>query len=296
MLAITAVIFAAACSENAGRASSADSPTMSVTPPAEATSPAEASPIPEPSPDTRLVVLGDSNAHPSSCPGCTIFAEQVAAALGKALGSEVLVVNLAWQLTDPNAAEVADIVEYVRTDDPARGELAKADAVLIHVAQNDLAYNRLDDPCGVAPAYPRIRWDDLTHECMNAALGEYEEDLERLLDEIDTLRKGRPTMLRIVTGLNTALGDLVDPTWNSSAAVEPSTYNVTRMVGLQCRLAARHGGQCADVFHVLNGPNGQRSAQRFLNPADATHLSQRGHDTVAEVVVDLGLRPLVAAR
>lgn len=291
LLAGIAAMLATACSAGAERNRSGDSPTESPTPSVTAASPAETSPTSEP--DTSLVVLGDSNAHPTSCMGCTIFPEQVAAALGSALGSEVAVVNLAWQLSNPKAAEVADIRDYVRTNPTARGALAKADAVLIHVAQNDLAYNRLDDPCDVAPTYPRIQWDDLTQACMDAALAEYKKDLEALLDEIDGLREGRPTMLRIVTGINTAIGDLVDPTWNSPAAVEPSTYNVARMASLQCTLAAKHGGKCADIFHVLNGPSGRTSAQRFLNPADATHLAQQGHDKVAGVVVDLGFRPLV---
>ena len=70
-------------------------------------------------------------------------------------------------------------------------------------------------------------------------------------------------------------------------------YNVQQMVAVQCRLAEPHGGACADVYRILNGPDGRRSAQRFLNPADATHLAQAGHDAVAEAIVDLGFEPLV---
>ena len=127
---------------------------------------------------------------------------------------------------------------------------------------------------------------------MDAALAEYERDLDALLGEIDGLRGSRATMLRVVTAVNTAPGDLVDPTWNLPAAVEPSTYSVERMANGQCQLVERHGGECADVFHVLNGVDGRQSAQRFLNPADATHLSQRGHDVVADTVIALGFEPL----
>ena len=188
---------------------------------------------------------------------------------------------------------VGDILEYVRTDSAARDELRAADAVIISVSQNDLPYNRGDNPCRVAPHYPRIQWAELTHECMDAVLAEYERDLDALLSEIDELRAGRAAMLRVVTAVNTQPGDLVDPTWNSPAAIEPSTYSVERMATVQCRLAKRHGGKCADVFHVLNGPDGRRSAQRFLNPKDATHLWHRGHDVVADTVIALGFRPLI---
>jgi hypothetical protein len=67
------------------------------------------------------------------------------------------------------------------------------------------------------------------------------------------------------------------------------------MAKVQCQLAAQHGGKCADALHVFNGPEGKGSAQRYLNPLDATHLTQRGHDTVADVIVKTGFDPLVAS-
>ena len=292
VLTVVGLLLAGGCAEGADPDSRSDAPTVSTTPESDAMSTPDGTVSSKPS-STKLAVLGDSNAHPTSCYGCVIFAEKVAQAMGDKLGSEVEVVNLAWALSNPKAAEVRDILEYLRTDDAARDELRAADAVIILVSQNDLPYNRLDDPCRVAPDYPRIRWAELTHECMDAALAEYERDLDALLGEIDELRAGRATMLRVVTAVNTAPGDLVDPTWDSPAAIEPSTYSVQRMATVQCRLAERHGGECADVFHVLNGPDGGQSAQRFLNPADATHLSQRGHEVVADTVIALGFRPLV---
>jgi hypothetical protein len=157
------------------------------------------------------VVLGDSNAHQSGCiPQCTVFATPVAIALEEALGQNVNVVNLAWELSNPRPAQVTDIVEFVKRNPAAREALSAASAVLIFVSQNDLAYNRWDDPCHVAPSYPRIRWDQLTHDCMDAAVAQYGQALDALLTEIDTVRAGRPTMLRVVTAINTAPG-----TWST---------------------------------------------------------------------------------
>lgn len=241
----------------------------------------------------RLVVLGDSNAHPSSCvPQCDVFAETVATALGKALRHDVTAVNLAWELSNPHPAAVADILNLVKQDTGVRRALSEASAVVIFVSQNDLAYNREDDPCNVAPNYPSIRWDKLTHECMDAAVADYARDLDGLLDEIDTLRAGQPTMLRVVTAVNTTPGDEVDPTWDSPSAIEPSAYNTTHMAKVQCRLAVEHGGKCADILPVFNGADGKGSAQRYLNPLDATHLTQQGHNTVADVIIRLGFDPL----
>ena len=292
VLAVVAILLAGACSDDPDRDSSGDTQAKPTTKPttkpatSSATSPSDVLPA------TRIVVLGDSNASPTSCYRCSTFPQQVAAALGEAQGSRAEVVDLAWELSNPKPAEMVDIVRFVRSSDAARDALAGADAVLILGAQNDLAYNRRDDPCGVAPAYPRVRWQGLTHDCMDAVLRDYEGHLEALLDEIDALRTGEPTMLRIVTAYNSVIGDLVDPTWNSPAALEPSTYHVSRMVAIQCRLAARHSGQCADAFHALNGPDGGQSAQPFLNSVDAAHLAQRGHDEVAALLVDLGFAPL----
>jgi hypothetical protein len=189
------------------------------------------------------------------------------------LGTAVEEVNLAWELSNPHPAQVADPVEYVRTDQDAREALTGSDAVLIFASQNDLAYNPFDDPCAAAPHYPRIHWGEITEKCIDATVRDYAQHLGALLDEIDQLRGDQPTMLRIVTAINTTTGDLVDPTWNSPAAVEPSVYNVAEMAAVQCRLARQHQGHCADALHAFNGKDGRQSAQPYLGPVDAIHLS-----------------------
>jgi hypothetical protein len=279
-VAMVCVVLASGCSGGSEPEGSAGSPTSSAAAASTEETPSE----------TRLVVLGDSNAHPSSCYGCEVFADQVAEAMSKQFGWQVRVVNLGWALDNPHPAQVTDVDQYVRTDEAAREAIRGAHAVLILVSQNDLAYNRGDDPCGVAPNYPRIRWADLTHECMDEALADYERGLESLLDEIDHLSAGHPTLLRIVTAYNTVPGDLVDPTWNSKAALEPSAYDVTRTAAVQCRLATQHNGECADVVSFFNGPEGRGSAQSYLDPLDATHLNQAGHDAIARSIIDLGFR------
>jgi hypothetical protein len=203
------------------------------------------------------------------------------------LGVEVEVSNLAVP-----GAEVADVLELVRSDDTVRNAVASADALIVTVGLNDLAFGRLDDPCGVAPHFPRIEWNDLTHACIDHATDQYRRDLDALLGEIETLRDHRPTMLRVTTVYNSVIGDTVDPTWDSPDAIEPSTYAVEQMAITQCGVASHHGGVCADTYHALNGADGLESAQPFLNPADATHLAQPGEDEFAKALIDLGFSPL----
>lgn len=235
----------------------------------------------------RLVVLGDSIALGETCSGCTTYPEQLAAAMQESLGVEVETDNLAVP-----GAEVADLLELVQADSTVRDSIVGADAVLVTIGLNDLAFGRFDDPCGVAPNFPRIRWSDITHVCVDEATAQYGRDLDAVLDEIDQLRAGRRTMLRVTTVYNSVIGDLVDPTWNSPLAIEPSMFAVEQMVQAQCEAAERHGGSCADTYHALNGDDGSESAQPFLNPADATHLAQPGEDAFAAALIALGFAPL----
>jgi hypothetical protein len=67
----------------------------------------------------------------------------------EALGVGAEVDNLAWAISNPKPAEVASLLRFVRRDSAARDSVAGADAVVVTVGHNDLAYNRLDDPCHV---------------------------------------------------------------------------------------------------------------------------------------------------
>jgi len=269
-----AMLLVASCSSRSNGGSGAGTSTVATSTPTS-----EASP--------RLVVLGDSIALSDTCAGCTTYPEQVAAAMADALDVEVETDNLAV-----SGAEVADLLKLVRSDSIVRDSIARADAILITIGWNDLAFNRLDDPCGVAAHYPKIEWDSITHDCVDAATADYRRDLDSVLSVIDALRSARPTMLRITTVYNAVIGDKVDPTWNIPAAIEPSTYAVEQMVRAQCKLVEEHGGACADTYHALNGKDGHDSAQPFLNAADATHLAQPGEDAFAAAIAALGFSPL----
>lgn len=278
-VAVVTALLLAGCSGN-GSGGESNGPSVSTSTPAD---------------ELRMVVLGDSTAGSDTCPGCTIYSEQLATAMEDRLGVDVKIDNLAWAVTNPRPAEVAAVLHFVRADSAARDSVAAAEAIVITIGHNNLAYNRLDDPCDVAPAYPRVKWKSLTHKCIDKANAEYGRGLDALLTEIDHLRRGRPTMVRVTTVYNSVIGDLVDPTWNSSDAIEPSTYAVEKMVHTQCQVAARHGALCADTYHVLNGHDGSQSAQPFLNKADATHLAQAGDDAFAAALIKLGFAPIASA-
>ena len=64
------------------------------------------------------------------------------------------------------------------------------------------------------------------------------------------------------------------------------------MVHAQCEVAGFHGGRCADIYHVLNGPSGNKPAAAYLDPQGYTHLNQLGHKAAAAALIKLGLAPL----
>ena len=69
---------------------------------------------------------------------------------------------------------------------------------------------------------------------------ETQTTLEAILDELDTLRAGRPTALRLATPFKA-----------------------------QCRLVEHHGGVCIDVRHTHPGPKGHEVIAQLLLKAGA---------------------------
>jgi lysophospholipase L1-like esterase len=232
----------------------------------------------------QLVALGDSIIYGDACPGCALFVDQYAKAWSKQTGEEVEVSNLAVP-----GAEVAQLLDAVRSDE-LRDALGGADAVVVTIGINDLPFNQLDDPCRVAANYPVIEWSQITKACTNRVADQYRRDLDAVMAQINDLRQGRPTLLRVTTVYNSVIGDHVDRSWDSPEAVAPSVYAVERYTEAQCEVAKANGGECADTYHALNGHSGRDPAGEFL-AADYTHLAQKGHDAFAKALIATGFDP-----
>jgi hypothetical protein len=256
-------------------------------------------------PEWNLLAIGDSLAQASSCDGCTDYVTLFARKVEKAAGVPVRVENrAAVQLSNVPAGQVTSLYADILTDESLREAIRHADIIVISIGFNDTPWGRLDDPCNAAPNFPVVHWSKLSRACISRVVWDYKYTLDQILTEIDKLRgcgaaPGVPpcsqrghedTLLRIVTVYNSAIGDKVDPGWNSPEAIPPTVLGNDLMVHAQCEVTRFHGGRCADVYHVFNGPHGRRAAGSYL--ADFTHLSQRGHDAAAAALISLGLRPL----
>jgi lysophospholipase L1-like esterase len=176
-----------------------------------------------------LVALGDSipAARPRECDGCTGFVTLYARALARATGRQVWVENRAA----PGSTS-SDLRAEVMGDE----SLARADAVLVTTGHND---------------------SDAVRAGRNVAA---------VLAEIDRLRRGRPTLVRVT--------NVYDDVTNRRAFVR-------RLDAAICGAARRRRVPCADI----------RSVGRLL-ARDHVHPSPRGHRAIAQALIALGFSPL----
>jgi lysophospholipase L1-like esterase len=219
-------------------------------------------------PPPSLLILGDSIVEtqdtPCQCPaGVATFAHRIGA-----------------RLTDQSnpGSTARDLLDQVKTDSFVRQLIRKANDIVVSMGLNDLPWNR-PDLCAVGNP-PTVRWAGVTQRCIRRVAGAFERTMNATLTEIDALRRGKPTTLRWLDAYNTVIGDHVDASYGSPAAVKASEAAVTRFDAIQCRLAGAHGGRCVDIERTFNGPRGSHSARRYLT-ADYTHPNADGQQLIA---------------
>ena len=198
--------------------------------------------------------------------------------------------------------QASHLFHRILTDASLREAIAGADIVVVNVGKNDTPWSRWDDPCEASdPTGTIIEWSMITDACVDRVLGDYKQTLDDIFTQIDILRgcftapfetmtctdRGHEeTMLRLATVYDDWVGYPGAPT------AEPVTAQVNRRwVDAQCWVVRMHGGGCADVYHVLNGPDGSTDAAEFLEE-DHTRLNPRGLQLVADELAALGYRPL----
>jgi lysophospholipase L1-like esterase len=254
----------------------------------------------------RLVALGDSIPRANNCTGCTDYVTLYARALAKAMHRPVDVDNRsAVELSNVPAVGAAELYAKLLTDPSLRKAVAQSDVVLVGIGFNDTPWNRLDDPCNAAPRYPVVAWTKITPSCITRVTADFKQTLDEIMTQIDYLhgcgempgvppcsqRGAKDSLLRVTTVFNSTIGDTVDPSWSSPAAVGPTVNANALFTSAACEVAHFHGGRCADLLHAFNGPTGRAPARRYLG-GDYTHLNQRGHTLAATVLARLGYAPL----
>jgi lysophospholipase L1-like esterase len=254
----------------------------------------------------NLVVLGDSTNRPDSCDGCAGYVSDYAQAIQRQTGMAVNVQNdSAVRLSNVPGGDASALLAQILTSPSIRRDITTADIIVISIGFNDTPWGRLDDPCNAAPRFPVVHWSAITPGCTDRVVADYKHTLDEILTQVDTLRGcgempgvppcsqrgARDTLIRIVTVYNATIGDTVDPGWDSPAAVAATIRGDDMMVHAQCEVARFHGGRCADIYHVMNGPHANEPAAAYL-AQDYTHLNRRGHEAAAAALIKLGPAPL----
>lgn len=234
----------------------------------------------ETSTQLMYVALGDSTAtdYGGAITDYPTLYGEIAA---DALGEQVVVQNEAV----PGITS-SDLLSFLRNP-PFRDSIAEADIVTVQISVNDFRGANtaaLDGGCAAN--------GDLS--CHTEALEGVKQNLDAIVDEVLSLWDPSETVIRFI--------DNFDP-YPGNKPLErlglPSDYSrtirpiVEEWNAFTCDLAESNGISCVSLYEAFNGPRGDRSPFQagFLLP-DGAHLTDRGHEAVAEEVAELGFAPL----
>lgn len=232
-----------------------------------------------------LTAFGDSiTAVPGEiCPDCAPFVDRYAEALEAAAGLPVAVRNLGRP-----SLRVEALLADLKASPSVQAAASSGDAIIVGVGTSDAPWNLTDDACdGPETAADFVSWDKYTDACIATEVERFRPAFDGVFARIVELRGGNPTILRAINRYNDWIGFEDDPT-----AVEVSvSYNVA-WNAMICETAEAHGFACGDVARAFNGADG-RTASGDLLAEDYIHPSDKGHERIAEVLVELGFAPLV---
>ena len=221
------------------------------------------------------VALGDSWPEGAHCAGCRTFPETHAEALADRLGRPVTLRNLAGQaqpyFDTPVGGGSTGLLRALRTDEPFRKQVAAGDIIVISTGPNDGGdiFDVIQSgKCGGA--------DDTA--CVDALNRKWHRDFDAILSEIERLRAGHPTVIRLVNAANA----FNDPSF-SPATLRGFEAYFQALSDAMCNNARKHDSVCVDVRPVLNGPD-------FEQPVNDS--AQEAMDAVAELLLQTGVPEL----
>jgi hypothetical protein len=222
-----------------------------------------------------FVALGDSWPEGAHCGGCRTFAGLYGDRLEELTGQPVRFMDFTGRSTGSSAS----LLDSLRGFPEMQAAVARADVVMIATGPNEM------EGTGAAIANGSCRQSD-GYPCIKELGDRWTRNFNASLDEVDRLRGGRPTAIRMVNaanpfisvpGMSTELGLPADFATTGGDAL------FAALTEANCDAAAAHGGQCVDVRPILNGP-------AMDEPTDEN--SPESHQAIADALIDLGLPEL----
>ncbi|MEP7040959.1 MAG: SGNH/GDSL hydrolase family protein [Chloroflexota bacterium] len=224
-----------------------------------------------------IAAAGDGNGPTGECT-CWSYVERYGQLATSALGVKVVTTNLG------SGGETAhELLNRVRTEDRYRSAIAAADLITITVGGNDW---------GGACSWPG------NEACWAAGAASVPADIDAVLGEIEVLRAGKPTVIRVTDYYNNYIGDPI----NETSVGDPNgpmpqdfldwyrgpleAFNASI-----CEVVAKHNAVCIDIAVPFNGAAHDQAATDLL-VADHVHPNQAGHDLIANTIAAAGFAPL----
>jgi hypothetical protein len=198
----------------------------------------------------NYLAFGDSWPEGAHCDGCRTFAGLWADDLPALAGRPIVFTDLTGS-HEPGFREgetSATLLQSLRMNETTRAAAASADIILIATGPNelDMAFDpSLAGTCGGADQADCIR-----------ELGDFwKGNFNAILTEIETLREGKPTAIRLVDAANPFVSV---PEMMVGMPEGFATGNGALIFQLlndaMCDAATKHGAVCVDVRPILNGP------------------------------------------
>jgi hypothetical protein len=229
----------------------------------------------------NYVALGDSWPEGAHCGGCETFAGLWRDGLRATFGREIAFDDLTGS-QEPglapggNGETSGSLLASLRFDPVTRDAIRSADIILIATGPNDLGLI-FDPPPGADCG------DAYLDDCIGALGRLWRDNFDAILEEIDLLRAGRPTAIRLVNADNAWV---TDPALAEGRAKDFATTTGALIFQLltdaMCHNAT-HVGVCVDVRPIINGP----SLDQPGNPDSAATMR-----AVADALLATGLPEL----
>ncbi len=298
-------------------ACSGGSPVATPSPSSSAASPTAGSPsaaasaadVPTPTPapslaatDLVYLAMGDSNVYGAwgDCGyPCETYPHILAKRITADTGKSVTLLDESQHngLDAPTLLDEIKLDEWfqvdgfpMRTDGPSpRTAIAAADLITLTVSANHMPWAEDVDPCGAV--YDKA--------CIERVEVPFIRDLGAILDEIESIRAGKPTAVRVTTQYNDLLaGPEYEPNWPKAAIAQAATSARTfldRWNKDLCSTAEQHGATCVDIYHAINGPKGDKPLPSGWFSEQYGDLNQGGQDYFADAIAKAGYSPLTLA-
>jgi hypothetical protein len=197
------------------------------------------------------VAFGDSWPEGAHCNGCTTFAGLWAEDLGAETGREIKFTDLTGA-SEESAAESkasASLLETLQTKELSRAIVENADIILIATGPNEIEQVFAPMQAGTCGGPDQF-------DCIRDLGDVWSANFDAILSEIETLREGKPTAIRLVNAANPFVSV---PEMNVGLPEGFATTGGALMFELltdaMCDAAAAHNAVCVDVRPILNGPS-----------------------------------------